>query len=279
MSLPAESPSEAGAGQAPPPVILRGGNAGLEIVVSPDATVEEIGTALIARLEQSPGFFAGNDACIRVEGRLPRGALARLEEITHRFDLRIVEIGPPRRAASVAPVAVETTVRTAEPEPEELELDVDVDLEMAASGPVAQLAPVPQVPQVAQVPYMVPGPPAPKLIVGPVRSGVTLEANGDIVIIGDVNPGAEILAKGNIMVLGRLRGTACAAVGGERGFILAIRLEPQLLRIGSLVARAGDADSPGLTAEIAYANGRTIVVERYQGRLPAGIELSAGSLL
>ena len=27
------------------------------------------------------------------------------------------------------------------------------------------------------------------------------------------------------------------------------------------------------------ANGRTIVVERYQGRLPAGIELSAGSLL
>ena len=269
MSLPAECPSEAGAGQAPP-VILRGGNAGLEIVISPDASVEEIASGLIARLDQSPGFFAGNDVCVRVDGRLPRGVLARLEEITQRFDLRIVEIGPPRRASSVAPVPVETTVRTAPPEPEP-EIDIDVDVELVAerpSGPVAQV-----------VPFVVPPPPAPKLIVGPVRSGVTLEANGDIVVIGDVNPGAEILAKGNIMVLGRLRGMACAAVGGERGFIMAIRLEPQQLRIGSLVARAGDADIAGQTAEIAYANGRTIVVEKYQGRLPAGIELSAGSLL
>ncbi|HUS68550.1 MAG TPA: septum site-determining protein MinC [Kofleriaceae bacterium] len=273
MSLPAESPTEAGADQAPPPVILRGGNAGLEIVISPDATVDEMATALVARLEQSPGFFAGNDASVRVTGRLPRGALARLEEITHRFDLRIVEIGPPRRAASVSPVPVEATLKTASPGPEELDLDVDVDLEVIAeqvSAPVAVL------------PFVVPAPaapPAPKLIIGPVRSGVTLEASGDIVILGDVNPGAEILARGNIMVLGRLRGTACAAVGAERGFIMAIRLEPQQLRIGSLVARAGDSDSPGQSAEIAYANGRTIVVEKYQGRLPAGIELSAGSLL
>ena len=268
MSLPAESPSEAGAGQVPA-VILRGGNAGLEIVISPDATVDQIAAGLIARLEQSPGFFAGNDACVRTDGRLPHGALARLEEITQRFDLRIVEVGPPRRAPSIAPVAVETTVRTEPPEPatEPFYLEVDVELE---SGPVVQ----------AQVvPFVVPPPPAPRLVVGPVRSGVTLEATGDIVIIGDVNPGAEILAKGNIMVLGRLRGMACAAIGGERGFIMAIRLEPQQLRIGSLVARAGDADIAGQTAEIAYANGRTIVVERYQGRLPAGIELSAGSLL
>jgi septum site-determining protein MinC len=273
MPLPAESPSEAGAAQAPSPVLLRGGNAGLEIVIAQDATVDEISAALIARLEQSPGFFAGNDASIRIEGRLPRGALARLEEITHRFDLRIVEIGPPRRAPSIAPVAVETTVRTGPPgpEPEELDLSVDVDLVVEPSAPVAQVAHV--------VPFVVPPPPAPKLIIGPVRSGVTLEASGDIVILGDVNPGAEILARGNIMVLGRLKGTACAAVGGERGFIMAIRLEPQQLRIGSLVARAGDSDSPGQSAEIAYANGRTIVVEKYQGRLPAGIELSAGSVL
>lgn len=274
MSLPAESPGEAGADQAPPPVILRGGNAGLEIVISPDATADEMAAALTARLEQSPGFFAGNDACVRIAGRLPRGALARLEEITHRFDLRIVEIGPPRRAASVAPIPVEATLKTASPEPEELDLDVDVDLEVIAEQPSAPVAQV--VPFVVPAP---PAPPAPKLIVGPVRSGVTLEASGDIVILGDVNPGAEILARGNIMVLGRLRGMACAAIGGERGFIMAIRLEPQQLRIGSLVARAADSDSPGLSAEIAYANGRTIVVEKYQGRLPAGIELSAGSLL
>ena len=272
MSLPAESQSEEGADQAPPPIVLRGGNAGLEIVVSPDATVDEIAAALVARLDQSPGFFAGNDVSVRIDGRLPPGALSRLEAITQRYDLRIVEVGPPRRAASIAPVAVETTVRTAqgEEQEQELDLDVEVDLEVVAE-PVAA-------PAAAVVPFVVPPPPAPRLIIGPVRSGVTLEANGDMVILGDVNPGAEILAKGNIMVLGRLRGTACASVGGERGFIMAIRLEPQQLRIGSLVARAGDSDIAGQSAEIAYANGRTIVVEKYQGRLPAGIELSAGSL-
>lgn len=271
MSLPAESPIEGGAGQAPSAVILRGSNAGLEIVIGAGASVDEIAGALIARLEQSPGFFAGNDARVRFEGRLPPGALGRLEEITHQFDLRIVEIGPPRRAASVVPVAVETTVRTAQrnPELEPDELDVEMD---------AEPMPVPMTPPVVAA-YVVPPPPAPKLYVGPVRSGTTVEAGGDLVILGDVNPGAEILARGNIMVLGRLRGTAAAAVGSDRGFIMAIRLEPQQLRIGNLVARAGDADTAGQSAEIAYANGRTIVVEKYQGRLPTGVELSVGSVI
>lgn len=274
MPLPAESPTESGAGQAPPAVLLRGGNAGLEIVIAAGASADEIAQALTARLEQSPAFFAGNDACVRTDGRLPHGALARLEDISRRFDLHIVEIGPPRRAASVAPILAETTLRNVESEPDEIELDLDE----ADAEPVPAPAPLAAVAAVA-APYVVPPPPAPRLIVGPVRSGVTLEASGDLVILGDVNPGAEILARGNIMVLGRLRGTAHAAVGSDRGFIMAIRLEPQQLRIGTLVARAGDSDMPGMSAEIAYVTGRTIVVEKYQGRLPAGIELSVGSVI
>jgi septum site-determining protein MinC len=107
------------------------------------------------------------------------------------------------------------------------------------------------------------------MVVGPVRSGVILDHPGHLVVLGDVNPGAEVRAEGNIIILGRLRGIAHAGIGRERGFILALRLEPQQLRIGRLVARAPDAASSG--TEIAYVTDRSIVVERYAGKLPFGL--------
>lgn len=232
--------------EAPPSVLLRGTRAGLEIVIDTTAPIDEITDELTARLEQSPGFFAGNDACVRVLGRLPVGALARLEAVATRFALRIVEIGPPRPT----PVA---DVRPAEgDEPAE----------------VAEVADLPSAPLVAPASV-------PRMVIGPIRSGVVLDAPADLIVVGDVNPGAEIQARGNIIVLGRLRGVAHASVGGDSGFIFALRFEPQQLRIGRLVARAGESDAPGQGAEIAYATGRTIVVERYQGRLPSGLGAAA----
>jgi septum site-determining protein MinC len=231
-------------GEESPAVVLRGTRAGLEIVIDASASMDEIAAELTARLEQSPGFFAGNDACVRVLGRLPIGALARLEQVTTRFALRIVEVGPLRPPAEADADSV----------------DVDVDVEPEPAPPVVQ-------------------PPAratvPRMVIGPIRSGIVLDADADLIVVGDVNPGAEIQARGNIIVLGRLRGVAHAAVGGECGFIFALRFEPQQLRIGRLVARAGESDAPGEGAEIAYATGRTIVVERYQGRLPSGLDAAA----
>ena len=283
MTLPL-SPAADGADDASTQdaAILRGTRSGLEIVVNGNATVNQIGDALAARLEQSPGFFAGNDAAVRVEGHLPAGALARLEEVTARFELRITEVGPQRPPASQAeppagpasaapdsPQAAEGSApqgSAAAPDRElglddSLSIDVNMDADLAAAVAAPHEATQPGA--------------GPRLLVGPIRSGVVLDAPADLVILGDVNPGAEIQARGNIIVLGRLRGIAHAAVGGERGFILALRLEPQQLRIGTLVARAGDADSPAEGAEIAYATGRTIVVERYQGRLPGGLSTAA----
>lgn len=258
LSTASESAADAAAG---PAIILRGTSAGLEIVVDPQASVDEIGEALVARLDQSPGFFAGNDVTIRVEGRLPTGALSRLEQVTARYGMRIAEVGPPpRRAPAVTPPA------EAVPVPPMID-----DVPIVEGEPELAPAPAP-----APAPVIDPQPlhplPAgwegPRVLVGPVRSGVTLDASGDLVILGDVNPGAEINARGNIIVLGRLRGVAHAAVGGERGFIFALRLEPQQIRIGKMVARAGDADRAGAGAEIAHATGKTIVVERYQGKVP-----------
>src|SRR5262245_58137786 len=64
-------------GPGGPCVLLRGTRAGLEIVIDAAASLADIAAELASRLEQSPGFFAGNDACVRVIGRLPVGALAR----------------------------------------------------------------------------------------------------------------------------------------------------------------------------------------------------------
>ena len=101
------------------------------------------------------------------------------------------------------------------------------------------------------------------------RSGVILDHPGNLVVVGDVNPGAEVRAGGNIVILGRLRGIAHAGIGREHGFILALRLEPQQLRIGRLAARSPDAASSG--TEIAYVTDRNIVVESYAGKLPLGL--------
>jgi septum site-determining protein MinC len=113
-----------------------------------------------------------------------------------------------------------------------------------------------------------------RIVIGPVRSGVILTHTGNLFIFGDVNPGAEVRATGNIIVLGRLRGTAHAGIGQDVGFVLALRLEPQQLRIGRMVARAADSDLPSAEAEIAYGTSDRIVVERYAGRLPRNLATS-----
>jgi septum site-determining protein MinC len=117
-------------------------------------------------------------------------------------------------------------------------------------------------------------PVGPRLVVGPVRSGRIVDHVGHLIVVGDVNPGAEVRAEGSIIVLGRLRGVAHAAIGRDKGCIIALSLQPQQLRIGRMVARAGDADRPGGGAEIAYVTGETIVVERFSGRLPSGLAAS-----
>ena len=113
-----------------------------------------------------------------------------------------------------------------------------------------------------------------RIVIGPIRSGVILDHTGHLFIFGDVNPGAEVRATGNIIVLGRLRGTAHAGINQELAFVLALRLEPQQLRIGRMVARAADSDLPSAEAEIAYGTSDRIVVERYAGRLPRNLATS-----
>ncbi|WP_240941908.1 septum site-determining protein MinC [Paenibacillus sp. HB172176] len=71
-----------------------------------------------------------------------------------------------------------------------------------------------------------------------VRSGQTLEHDGDLFLIGDVNPGGSILCTGDIYVLGALRGMAHAGMNGRKDAIIATSLmRPTQLRIADIVSR------------------------------------------
>ena len=54
-----------------------------------------------------------------------------------------------------------------------------------------------------------------KFVRGTLRSGRSIEFEGNVVVLGDINPGAEVIAHGNIAVFGSLRGVAHAGAGGN----------------------------------------------------------------
>ena len=414
-----DSHTEAPAGapvDVPANVSLRGTTRGLEILVTGTPTAAALGARLTELLAEAPGFFAGSNARVAIDGALPVGALACLEQVAAQFELRLVEIGPvaarrlrgelaavpgttpalppipplPAASAAPAPAAVaaadapgdevlqpglaEGTGRVREgrtgvlaaaaaaaavaaagtpdaddaagkaatatagdaagtaasgsvladsaaaaiallsgaaattaeragsaaamgdapgsaaatggaagtaaslagalPELELLAALAAVLVQAGASERVAAEAAAAAEAASAEPEVAPDEPPGPRLVIGPVRSGRIVDHVGHLIVVGDVNPGAEVRAEGSIIVLGRLRGVAHAAIGRNTGCIIALSLAPQQLRIGRMVARAGDADRPSGGAEIAYATGETIVVERFLGRLPSGVAAS-----
>ncbi len=94
-------------------------------------------------------------------------------------------------------------------------------------------------PRQVEVPEIVKPPPedAAKWVRGPLRSGMRIAYNGNVVIMGDVNSGAEIVAGGSIIVWGRLRGVVHAgAQGDENAVVCALELAPTQLRIAGEIA-------------------------------------------
>jgi septum site-determining protein MinC len=283
-----------------PAAVLRGTARGLEIVVDGRASTADIVGAVTKRLDEAPGFFRGSDVRIRVEdGPLPGGCLARLDDIAGTYELRIVEVGAMSKKKDSDAVPEPTTLASGsapsaafdEEEPTgaklvvqppvlpELEaaphLDVKVeDIAVGESFEEPTQTAVPKHLAAAPDAELATQSAGTRIVVGPVRSGVILDHAGHVIVFGDVNPGAEVRAAGNIVVLGRLRGTAHAGIGQDVGFILALRLEPQQLRIGRQVARAADSDTPSTEPEIAYGTGERIIVERYQGKLPRNLATS-----
>ena len=222
------------------PVTLRGTGRGLEIFIDEGPPLYEVIAQLEARLAHSPGFFAGAEATIWLGGRtLPPGGLAHLKAVTDRYEIKIAALRAERQEIQQAAS----------------NLQIPVTAPMLAGD--------------SRTPLQTPLPlDAARMVLGTVRSGALIDAAGHLCVIGDVNAGAELRASGNIVVMGTLRGLAHAACGADDGFILALRLSAQQVRIGALIARAGESEASARGPEIAYASSGRIIVEPYLGRLP-----------
>ena len=111
---------------------------------------------------------------------------------------------------------------------------------------------------------------------GTLRSGQSLESDGSVVVIGDINPGAAVKAKGNVVILGCAKGNVFAGTDGdERAFIAALDMQPMQIRIGGLIARCSDgekekkkrkfgrgkSDTQPMEAQIAFVEDGNIYIE------------------
>lgn len=102
-----------------------------------------------------------------------------------------------------------------------------------------------------------------RYVEGTIRSGDTVEYDGNVVIIGDVNAGAQIKAGGSVFVMGTLRGTAHAGCNGDvNAYIYALCMVPLQIRIAHIIAKSPDSKPKlQLKPEIARITGEFISVE------------------
>lgn len=103
-----------------------------------------------------------------------------------------------------------------------------------------------------------------KFIRRTVRSGQSINYQGNVVIIGDVNPGAEVYAAGNVIVLGTLRGYVHAGMGGnDKAIVAAFCMQPDILQIAETVTRAPEDGLKPQYPEVAKIREGSIIVEPY----------------
>lgn len=103
-----------------------------------------------------------------------------------------------------------------------------------------------------------------KFIRKTVRSGQSINYQGNIIIIGDVNSGSEVYAAGNVIVLGRIRGKVHAGTNGNtKAVIAAFLLQPEILKIANVIAMSPDDIEKPRYPELAKIKDGTIIVEPY----------------
>ncbi|MFC5650085.1 septum site-determining protein MinC [Paenibacillus solisilvae] len=103
-----------------------------------------------------------------------------------------------------------------------------------------------------------------KILTGIIRSGQTIEHDGNLLLMGDLNPGGRLICTGDIYVMGALRGLAHAGTNGlENAIIAASLLRPTQLRIGEVISRPPDEWMTGDAAmEFAYLNEGVMKIDK-----------------
>ncbi|MFB9327246.1 septum site-determining protein MinC [Paenibacillus aurantiacus] len=103
-----------------------------------------------------------------------------------------------------------------------------------------------------------------KILTGIVRSGQTIEHDGNLLLMGDLNPGGTLLCTGDIYVLGALRGLAHAGKDGRDDAVIAASvLRPTQLRIADVISRPPDEWMSGeAMMEFAYLNEGVMQIDK-----------------
>jgi len=102
---------------------------------------------------------------------------------------------------------------------------------------------------------------------GNLRSGMSLDFVGSVIVLGDVNPGAEVKATGNILVLGALKGIAHAGANGEKeAYVFALNMNPVQLRIADIITRFPETgrNKNTILPEYAYVEDGKVYVSTFE---------------
>ena len=243
-------------------VVIKHNRYGMELVLNPDISFEELLEVIIDKFQASGDFFKDKKMAISFKGRdLSEHEMMRIvDTIMANSTIQIVSIMDndseleQKMKAKVDAYTPQPNYGTVHPQSEMTD-------EMYAQYAMAQNCNA-------------------EFYKGNLRSGQVLECAASVTLIGDVNPGAKIISEGNIVVLGALKGNAHAGVSGnDNCFIFALDMSPIQLQIGQYFAKSPDkevlkkrllpkkkTDAEGYSPRIATAQEGTICIESMKKR-------------
>lgn len=216
------------------PVSIKGSKDGLLLILSPQASFEEIRRDLQQQLKT--GFFKGAASRVRIQA-------TTLEP----FELDIIKQMILEAGLTILDSAAESalSLRKALYE-QEFQSSGDIEIvESDAKRAESATAPGDKQSDIAAEIIR----PDAQIIQGPLRSGARVTSKLTLVIVGDVNPGAELVSERDIFVWGTLRGKAYAGCSGNKDAkIYALKIQAIQLAIADCITAGTDKNtSSGLT--------------------------------
>ncbi|MHB8158387.1 MAG: septum site-determining protein MinC [Desulfocucumaceae bacterium] len=196
-------------------VSIKGTNNGLVIIFNPDTDLEDIKENLKLKMEKSKGFFRGAKYTFyNSNSKNSTYLVDELEVICRQYGL------VPSGEALWPPEAGTEELFS----PRKKEKQVIPIRKQSKSGEEDVV-----------------------LVARTLRSGQRFKSHRSVIIMGDVNPGAEVISEKSIYVMGNCKGFIHAGCSDNlMAEVFALRLQPSVLRIGSISAdaKAGDPVLP-----------------------------------
>jgi septum site-determining protein MinC len=217
-----------------PLIQIKGIRDGLLITLG-DAAWPELASAFVKNVDERSSFFQGARVALNVGSNELR--VAELSALRDQLSERGIALWAVLSESSIT----ETTAQY---------LGLATRLSKPRPAPTREVVELPE--------------DAAKWVKGPLRSGIRVLFDGNVVVMGDVNAGAEIVAGGSVIIWGRLRGVVHAgAQGDEKAVVCALEMAPTQLRIANEIAVSPKKQGK-LHPEVASLKDGRLVAEPWQ---------------